>query len=72
MNREKEIYKVTLVGNARNVVLPTFKFIAGILGHSSAMIDDAVHSLYDFITHVIVRNRAPQPAHAPHRQPHRN
>ena len=54
MNREKEIYKVTLVGSAGNVALLTFKFIAGILGHSSAMIADAVHSFSDFITDVIV------------------
>lgn len=54
MNREKEIYKVTLVGSAGNVALLTFKFIAGIVGHSSAMIADAVHSLSDFITDLIV------------------
>ena len=54
MNREKEIYKVTLVGSAGNVALLTFKFIAGVLGNSSAMIADAVHSLSDFITDVIV------------------
>lgn len=54
MNREKEIYKVTLVGSAGNVALLTFKFVAGVLGHSSAMIADAVHSLSDFITDVIV------------------
>lgn len=54
MSREKEIYKVTLVGSVGNVALLTFKFIAGILGHSSAMIADAVHSLSDFITDVVV------------------
>ena len=54
MNREKEIYKVTIVGSAGNVALLTFKFIAGVMGHSSAMIADAVHSLSDFITDVIV------------------
>jgi cation diffusion facilitator family transporter len=54
MNREKEIYKVTLVGSAGNVALLTFKFIAGVMGHSSAMIADAVHSLSDFITDVVV------------------
>ena len=54
MNREKEIYKVTLVGSAGNVALLAFKFIAGVMGHSSAMIADAVHSLSDFITDVIV------------------
>ena len=54
MERNKEIYKVTLVGGAVNVVLLVFKFVAGILGHSAAMVADAVHSLSDFITDVIV------------------
>ena len=54
MNREKEIYKVTLVGSAGNLALLTFKFVAGVLGHSSAMIADAVHSLSDFFTDLIV------------------
>ena len=53
-SREKEIYKVTLMGSAGNMALLTFKFIAGIVGHSSAMIADAVHSLSDFITDIIV------------------
>jgi len=54
MERQKQIYKVTLVGGAVNVVLLAFKFIAGILGHSAAMIADAVHSLSDFVTDLIV------------------
>ena len=54
MTREREIYKVTLVGSAGNVVLLLFKFAAGWLGHSSAMIADAVHSLSDFLTDVMV------------------
>jgi cation diffusion facilitator family transporter len=54
MNREKEIYKVTLVGSAGNAALLTFKFIAGVLGNSSAMIADAVHSLSDFVTDILV------------------
>ena len=54
MTREKEIYKVTLVGSAGNAALLTFKFIAGVLGHSSAMIADAVHSLSDFVTDLLV------------------
>ena len=54
MSREKEIYKVTLVGSAGNMALLTFKFIAGIVGHSPAMMADAVHSLSDFITDIIV------------------
>jgi cation diffusion facilitator family transporter len=54
MERNKEIYKVTLVGGAVNVVLLVFKFVAGIVGHSAAMVADAVHSLSDFVTDVIV------------------
>lgn len=54
MNREKEIYKVTLVGGAINVLLTAFKFVAGILGHSAAMLADAIHSLSDFATDLIV------------------
>lgn len=45
---------MTLVGAAVNVILLLFKFVAGIMGHSSAMIADAVHSLSDFMTDVIV------------------
>ena len=54
MNREKEIYKVTLVGGAVNMLLLVFKFVAGVIGHSAAMIADAVHSLSDFVTDIIV------------------
>lgn len=54
MERNKEIYRVTLVGGVVNVVLVLFKFVAGIVGHSAAMVADAVHSLSDFVTDVIV------------------
>ena len=54
MERNQEIYKVTLVGGVVNVVLLLFKFVAGIVGHSAAMVADAVHSLSDFVTDVIV------------------
>lgn len=54
MNRQKEIYKVTLVGGAVNVLLLAFKFVAGIVGHSAAMVADALHSLSDFLTDIIV------------------
>lgn len=54
MERNKEIFKVTLVGGAVNVVLLVFKFVAGIVGHSAAMVADAVHSLSDFVTDIIV------------------
>lgn len=54
MERTKEIYRVTLVGSVVNVLLLLFKFVAGFVGHSAAMVADAVHSLSDFATDVIV------------------
>ena len=54
MDREKEIYKVTLAGSAVNILLTVFKFVAGILGRSSAMVADAIHSLSDLLTDAVV------------------
>jgi len=52
--REKDIYKVTIIGSAVNALLVAIKFLAGIVGRSSALVADAVHSLTDFITDIIV------------------
>lgn len=52
--RKEKIMAVTLLGSLANFLLLIFKFTAGWLGHSSAMIADAVHSLSDFITDIIV------------------
>ena len=54
MNREKEIYKVTLWGSLVNALLIGLKFLAGVLGHSAAMMADAVHSVSDFATDMVV------------------
>lgn len=54
MDREREIYKVTLVGSIVNVLLTVFKFVAGILGRSAAMTADAAHSLSDLLTDAVV------------------
>ena len=39
--REKGIYRVTIVGSVVNFLLLLFKFFAGIMGHSAAMLADA-------------------------------
>lgn len=52
--REHEIYKVTIIGTFVNAILVAMKFAAGILGRSSALVADAVHSLTDFITDIVV------------------
>ena len=54
MVRERQIYTITIVGSVVNLLLILFKFFAGIAGRSAAMIADAVHSLSDFMTDIIV------------------
>jgi cation diffusion facilitator family transporter len=46
--------RVTWVGVFTNTLLITLKFVAGILGHSQALIADAVHSVSDLFTDTIV------------------
>ena len=54
MKREDEIAKVTLVGSVVNLLLVGLKAVAGVAGHSAAMVSDAVHSLSDFVTDIVV------------------
>ena len=54
MTRENELTQVTLLGSIGNLLLLTFKFVAGIVAGSAAMVADAVHSLSDFLTDLIV------------------
>ena len=44
MKREDEIARVTLTGSVVNLLLVGLKAVAGLVGHSAAMISDAVHS----------------------------
>lgn len=53
-SRRQGIYRVTLWGSAVNFLLVVCKFAAGVLGGSAAMVADAVHSLSDFVTDVVV------------------
>ena len=54
LTREKEIFRITSIGSIVNFLLLIIKFLAGIIGHSAAMVADAVHSLSDFVTDIIV------------------
>ena len=54
ISRDQKIYRVTLTGSIVNMILLVMKFVAGILGNSAAMIADAVHSLSDFLTDIVV------------------
>lgn len=53
-SRIKEIRNITLIGSVINFILTFGKIVAGIVGQSSAMVADGIHSLSDFITDVIV------------------
>lgn len=46
--------RVTWVGFCLNLVLTAFKLLAGVIGHSGAMVADAMHSLSDFATDIVV------------------
>jgi cation diffusion facilitator family transporter len=54
MEREKQIRNVTLWGAVVNVILTIAKVIAGILGHSAAMVADGIHSLSDLLSDFVV------------------
>ncbi len=54
MDNTKTAIKVSTVSIAVNALLSLFKFIAGIIGHSSAMLSDAAHSLSDVISTFVV------------------
>jgi cation diffusion facilitator family transporter len=48
------VKRVTWIGFAINIALSAFKLLAGVFGHSQAMVADAVHSLSDCVTDVVV------------------
>ena len=47
INESKIINQISTVGIFGNILLTTFKLFAGILGHSGAMVSDAIHSMSD-------------------------
>ena len=53
-SEKQKIYTTTIICSIANFLLVLLKFIAGFVGNSAAMIADAVHSLSDFVTDVIV------------------
>lgn len=51
--KQKIINRTTSIGVFGNIILSAFKLAAGIFGHSTAMISDAVHSLSDVFATLI-------------------
>src|SRR5438093_13664266 len=53
-DRLKRGLRATFLGLAVNTTLTTVKFVAGIVGHSHALVADAVESMADIFSSVIV------------------
>lgn len=51
---KETIYHVSYLTMIGNFILSIFKFLAGLYGHSHAMISDSIHSLSDVVSTVIV------------------
>ena len=51
---KKVAFKVSIVTIAVNLILAVFKLVAGIVGNSSAMISDSVHSASDIFSTIVV------------------
>ena len=54
IKRERAVYTVTFIGAISNLALSLLKLLAGWFGRSTAMLADAVHSLSDLATDIVV------------------
>lgn len=54
MDRTAKVTLVTLIGSVVNIILTVFKIFAGVLGRSTAMIADGIHSLSDLLSDIVV------------------
>lgn len=73
VSREHALFRITWWGALVNLVLLLFKFTAGILGRSGAMLADATHSLSDFGSDIVVLlfvKLSSKPKDASHRYGH--
>ena len=52
--RKRKANRVNLYGLCLNISLSVIKFAAGVFGRSAALVADAVHSLSDTVTDIIV------------------
>src|SRR5690606_38502370 len=52
--RQQKAERVTLIGSALDLALGVVKIIIGVLGHSTALIADGIHSLSDLATDIMV------------------
>ena len=55
LSNEKLAMRVTTINMIENTVLTVFKMFAGIFGKSAAMVSDALHSMSDLVSTLIVK-----------------
>lgn len=48
------VYRISITTMIGNILLSLFKFVAGLYGHSQAMLSDSIHSLSDVLSTIIV------------------
>lgn len=63
--RYQQARRVTLIGVCTNFILGVIKILAGIFGHSQALLADGIHSFSDLITDVMVLFAARAASHGP-------
>lgn len=54
MQREKDIFRVTILGAIVNCILTICKITTGVVGNSAAMVADGIHSLSDLLSDFVV------------------
>ncbi len=52
--RVREATKATIIGSIVGIILTIVKIAVGLLGRSSALVADGVHSLTDLVTDIIL------------------
>lgn len=53
-SKATRIRRITLIGLFANIFLAALKFVAGVIGSSQAVVADAVHSLSDTVTDLVI------------------
>lgn len=46
--------KITIIGSVVNLILPPLKFVAGVMWNSGALVADAIHSLSDLLSDLVI------------------
>lgn len=53
-DEKKIVYKISIISIVTNLILVIIKYTAGIIGHSQALVSDAIHSASDVFSTIVV------------------